>query len=200
MKLSENKIFPTKLLPGDQVRVVSPARSMGIISTAVRSIAMKRFGEMGLKVTFSKYCEELDSFDSSSIESRLEDIHEAFADPQVKAILTTIGGCNSIQLLKGLNYELIKENPKIFCGYSDITTLQNAIFAKTGLVTYSGPHFSTFGCIKGIDYVIEYFQKCLFEREEQSILSLASSSQWSDDEWYSDQENRSFFQTQVILY
>jgi muramoyltetrapeptide carboxypeptidase len=108
---------------------------MSIISSSARSIASKRLEEMELKVSFSKHCEERDIFDSSSLESRLEDLHEAFADKNVKAILTAIGGCNSIHLLKDLDYDLISKNPKILCGYSDITTLQNAIFAKTGLVT-----------------------------------------------------------------
>lgn len=184
------KKFPKKLSKGDEVRVIAPARSMGIISPSVRSIASKRLEEMGLKVSFSKNCEERDVFDSSSVESRLEDLHEAFADKNIKAILTTIGGCNSIHLLKDIDYELLRKNPKILCGYSDITTLQNAIFAKTGLVTYSGPHFSTFGCLKGMDYVIECFRNCLFEGEES--IPLAPSVSWSDDEWYLDQENRKF--------
>lgn len=185
-----NQVFPKKLSKGDEIRVISPARSMGIISPSVRSIALKRLEDLGLRVSFSKHCEERDVFDSSSVESRLGDIHEAFADKKIKAILTTIGGCNSIHLLKELDYELIKNNPKILCGYSDITTLQNAIFAKTGLVTYSGPHFSTFGCLRGIDYAIDCFQKCLFEGPKE--IPLFSSSSWSDDEWYLDQEKRKF--------
>lgn len=188
--MEANKIFPQKLSRGDQVRVISPARSLAIISPSVRSMALKRLEDMDLKVTFSKHCEEKDVFDSSLVESRLEDIHEAFADREVKAILTTIGGYNSIHLLKELDYELIRKNPKILCGYSDITTLQNAVFAKTGLVTYSGPHFSTFGCLKGIDYVVDYFQKCLFS--DESTVEMAPSTSWSDDEWYLDQDKRKF--------
>lgn len=184
------KIFPRKLSKGDEVRVIAPAQSMGIISPSVRSIASERLKEMGLRMSFSQHCEERNIFDSSSIASRLEDLHEAFADKNIKAILTTIGGHNSIHLLAELDYELIRENPKILCGYSDITTLQNAIFAKTGLVTYSGPHFSTFGCLNGIDYVIDCFRNCLFEGEES--IPLIPSASWSDDEWYLDQENRKF--------
>lgn len=188
--MNKKRIFAEKLTKGDEIRVIAPARSMGIISESVRALALKRLEKMGLKVSFSKHCEERDVFDSSSVKSRLEDIHEAFTDPKIKAILTTIGGCNSIHLLRNLDYELIKKNPKILCGYSDITTLQNAIFAKTGLVTYSGPHFSTFGCFHGIDYVIDHFQKCLFK--EKNEISLDSSISWSDDEWYLDQEKRKF--------
>jgi len=188
--MKSKKKFPKKLFEGDAVRIIAPARSMGIISPSLRSIATKRLEEMGLRVSFSKNCEERNIFDSSSIESRLDDLHEAFAIKNIKAILTTIGGYNSIHLLKEIDYALISQNPKILCGYSDITTLQNAIFAKTGLVTYSGPHFSTFGCLQGIDYVIECFRNCLFESKE-SILLIPSVS-WSDDEWYLDQENRKF--------
>lgn len=81
---------------------------------------------------------------SSSIRSRVADIHEAFNDSSVKAILTVIGGFNSNQLLPYLDYDLISENPKILCGFSDITALATAIYTQTELITYSGAHFSSF--------------------------------------------------------
>jgi muramoyltetrapeptide carboxypeptidase len=185
----KNTKSPKKLSHGDEIRVISPARSLGLVSSSVRAIALQRLEKMGLIVSFSKHCEERDTFDSSSIDSRLEDIHEAFSDPNIKAILTTIGGYNSIHLLKRLDYTLIKNNPKILCGYSDITTLQNAIFTKTGLITYSGPHFSTFGCLQGIDYMLDCFKRCLFEK---GSITLIPSPSWSDDEWFLDQQKRSF--------
>ncbi|MBY0529794.1 MAG: LD-carboxypeptidase [Rhabdochlamydiaceae bacterium] len=184
-------MFPNALNVGDEIRIIAPSRSLAIISSSVRSLAISRLEKLGLKVTFSKNAEEKDQFDSSSIQSRIDDIHQAFADPCVKGILTTIGGSNSIQLLQQLDYELIKKNPKIFCGYSDITTLQNAIFAKTGLITYSGPHFSTFGCLKGIEYVIDNFHEMFFKQTKE--VDLLSSNLWSDDEWYLNQEERTFF-------
>lgn len=187
--MEQKCLFPQKLSPGDEIRVISPARSMSILSNSVRALALKSLQGLGLKVSFSKHCEETDAFHSSSVRSRIEDLHEAFSDPKVKGILTTIGGYNSIQLLNEINYQLIQKNPKILCGYSDITTLQNALFAKTGLITFSGPHFSTFGCIKGMGYVTDYFQRCLFSDQPFEVVS---SDSWSDDEWYLDQENRTF--------
>ena len=83
----------------------------------------------------------------------------------------------------------IKENPKIFCGFSDITALSNSIYAKTGLVTYSGPHYSSFGMLKGFEYELEYFKKMFFSDEEFEVVS---SKEWSDDLWFIDQENREF--------
>lgn len=148
---------------------------------------------MGFQVTFSKYADEIDRFASSSISSRIQDLHEAFRDSNVKAILTTLGGYNSNGLLKHLDYDLIRENPKFFCGYSDITALNNAIYAKTGLVTYSGPHFSSFGMEKGLGYTTDYFLKCLTSNEPIEVLP---SETWSDDSWYIDQENREFIKNE----
>ena len=182
-------MIPEKLKTGDEIRVVSPARSLSIISDESRAIANKRFEELGLKVSFSKHASESDDFNSSCIESRVEDLHEAFSDPNVKGILTTIGGFNSNQLLKYLNYDLIAKNPKILCGFSDITALSNAIYAKTGLVGYSGPHYSSFGMEKGFEHSLEYFRKCLMEEGE---FEVKASKEWSDDFWWTDQKNRKF--------
>ncbi len=184
-------IFPKKLVKGDEVRVVTPARSLAMpwISKELQDVAKSRFKELGLKLTFGKNVMELDESSSSRIKSRIEDLHEAFKDKKVKAIITAIGGYNSIELLHLLDYELIKNNPKILCGYSDITALQNAIYAKTGLVTYSGPHFFDFGDLKGFDYTLEYFKKCLMSED---YFEIKPSERWSHDKWGKDQENRNF--------
>lgn len=58
--------------------------------------------------------------------------------------MTSIGGYNCNQLLPHIDYDLIKNNPKKLCGFSDITALLNAIYAKTGIITYYGPHFFEF--------------------------------------------------------
>ncbi|MDH4422952.1 LD-carboxypeptidase [Bacillus cereus] len=188
-----NWVLPTKLKKGDEIRVISPACSLSIVSNENRHLAIKRLTDMGFQVTFSTYADEIDRFASSSISSRVQDLHEAFTDPNVKAILTTLGGYNSNGLLKHLDYDLIRDNPKFFCGYSDITALNNAIYTKTGLVTYSGPHFSSFGMEKGIDYTIDYFLKCLTSDEP---IEIVPSETWSDDSWYVDQENREFIKNE----
>lgn len=182
-----NKIFPAKLKEGDSVRVIAPSRSLSIIGEGIRKIASQRLSELGLKLSFGKNVYEKDDFSSSSIKSRIEDLHDAFSDKKVKAVITVIGGFNSNQLFRYIDWNLIKNNPKIFCGFSDITALNNAIFAKTGLVTYSGPHYSSFGQKLHLEYTIEYFTKCLFSEEPFEVLP---SKEWSDDEWYLDQDKR----------
>lgn len=189
-------IYPAKLQHGDEVRIIAPSRSLAIISDELLKIANTRFAYMGLKLSFGKHVKENDDFGSSSIESRVSDIHDAFKDPNVKAVLAVIGGFNSNQLLRYLDWDLIKNNPKVFCGFSDITALNNAIFAKTGLVSYSGPHYSTFGQELYFDYTLDYFKKCLFE---DAPFEINPSNNWSDDAWYKDQQSRTLIKNDEYL-
>ncbi|SMF85814.1 muramoyltetrapeptide carboxypeptidase [Paenibacillus uliginis N3/975] len=158
-------MIANKLNFGDEIRVIAPSRSLSIIWQEVFDKALKFLTNKGFKISFSKNCSELDEIDSSSIHSRIEDLHDAFLDKNVKAILTCIGGFNVNQILEYIDYSLIKRNPKIICGFSDITALLNSIYAKTGLITYHGPHFSSFGFNKEIEYTNAYFEKCLLKNE-----------------------------------
>lgn len=178
------------------MRIIAPSCSMGIISEEIRQIANKRFAELGLKLSFGKHLEEIDDFRSSSIQSRVEDIHNAFGDKNVKAVITVIGGYNSNQLLKYIDWNLIKNNPKILCGYSDITAINNALLAKTGLVSYSGTFYSTFGQELYFEYTLEYFKNCLMSDEP---FDIKPSEQWSDDEWYKNQKDRNLIKNDGFL-
>ncbi len=181
------KVKPARLQHGDMVRVVAPARSLAIIGADTRAIADRRFAEMGLEVTFGEHVNVIDVFGSSPIADRVADLHAAFADQSVKAVITVIGGYNSNQLLPSLDWDLIAANPKIVCGYSDITALTCAIHARTGLVTYSGPHYSTFGMRDHFEQTYEWFRKVMFD---DAPFEVVSAPAWSDDEWYFDQDSR----------
>ena len=119
-------IMPPKLKPGDEIRVIAPSTSLAIIHEEQRKLANRQWQAVGLSVTISPYADEKNRFNSTSIEHRLSDLHDAFRDPQVKGILTAIGGYNANQLLDGLDYDLIAANPKVLCGFSDITALSAA--------------------------------------------------------------------------
>ena len=190
-----NKIIPDKLKIGDEIRVIAPSRSMSMIDKNIVDAAKERLEKIGFKVTFGKNVLKSidDNYKCASIEDRLEDLHEAFRDKNVKAILTVIGGFNVNQLLDYIDYDLIKENPKIICGFSDITALTNAIYAKTGLVTYSGPHFSSFGMKKGFEYTQEYFEKMFMKNEN---ILIESSKEWSNDAWFKNQDERVFIKNE----
>ncbi|GAB3920490.1 LD-carboxypeptidase [Microlunatus endophyticus] len=181
-------IIPPKLQPGDTIRVVAPARSRTLImeNDNTRWIN-RRFADLGLTLTFGDHVDEDDAFRSSPIASRVADLHAAFADPDVAGILTVIGGFNSNELLPYLDWELIAAHPKIFCGYSDITALQNAILARTGMITYSGPHWSSFGMRDHFEPTGRWFGAALMADEP---IELEPSTEWTDDPWFADQDHR----------
>lgn len=78
-------------------------------------------------------------------------------------VLTVIGGFSSNELLPGIDYDLIAANPKVLCGYSDITALQNALLARSGLATYSGPHWSSFGMRDLFDDTLAWFAAAVMD-------------------------------------
>ncbi len=186
-----------KLKKGDHIRVVSPSssiQSIGGFDANVR--AKEKLEELSFNVSFSSNYFEHDLFDSASIASRVEDLHEAFLDPSVDAILATIGGFNCNELLPYLNYDLIAQNPKIICGYSDTTALLNAIYAKTGIQTYMGPSYSSFKMKEGQEYQSQSWLKTV----TQDDYDLVPSKEWSSDPWYDPTKPRHFMPTEWKVY
>jgi muramoyltetrapeptide carboxypeptidase LdcA involved in peptidoglycan recycling len=182
-----DKIFPKKLGKGSRVRVIATSFSFQLLSADVVWIANERLANLGFEVTFGKHLIEDNEYRSSSVDSRLEDFHDAFSNKDVDAVFVALGGFNSNQLLSHIDWELVRANPKVFCGYSDVSALNYAIHAKTGLVNYYGPNYSTFGQKLYFDYTAEYFEKCLLSDNAFDILP---ASHWSDDLWYMNQEER----------
>ncbi|MDO4962694.1 MAG: LD-carboxypeptidase [bacterium] len=182
-------MVPNKLKKGDEIRVIAPSGSLSRLDPINFNIAKERFEKIGLKVSISKNAYNVDEYSTSSVEDRINDLHEAFKDNNVKMIICAIGGYSVIQLLNEIDYELISKNPKIIIGYSDNTALLNAIYAKTGLVTYLGPNFTDFAVKKGFDYTLDYFIKVAFGNSNFEIID---SSDFSDDKWYIHQDDRVF--------
>lgn len=80
-----------------------------------------------------------DFYRSGSIKELVEELNEFIKNPEVKCIMSAIGGMNSNSLLPYIDYEALRKNPKIIIGYSDVTAILLAIYAKTGITTYYGP-------------------------------------------------------------
>lgn len=179
--------IPQKLKIWDEIRIIAPAVSMWIASKQQIEYTKSVIQNLWFKISFWRNCNEIDIMNSSSIESRINDLHMAFLDKNIKAILTFLWWFNSNQLLDYIDYSIIKNNPKIFCWYSDITALQNAFTSQTKLITYSGLHFSTFWMKKYCEYNIEYFKKCLMN---ESSFFVEPIDYWTNDAWFADQENR----------
>ena len=137
------RILPPKLKIGDTIGVVAP--SSPIIGDNIEELnrAKEIVEKSGFKVKYSKNLFSNTNGYSATPKEKAEDINAMFADKDVKMIWCAKGGNNSNSTFEYLDYELIKKNPKIICGYSDITSLTNIITEKTGLITFSGTNFKT---------------------------------------------------------
>lgn len=174
-------MIPKKLKKGDHLRVIAPSESFfPKFTEELEKRAVKKLEAMGLKVSFGKHVRELNDFDSASVEHRLEDLHDAFADRDVQAIISANGGASVNQLLKDVDYDLIKNNPKIICGLSDLTELALAIYHKAGLVTYYGPHFSMLGAAEIADPAYENMERMFFSEEP---VRLRAAEFYNDSAW-----------------
>ena len=141
--MSLPKILPPKLKIGDTIGVVAP--SSPIIGENIDELkrAKEIVEKSGFKVKYSKNIFSNTNEYSSTAKEKADDINSMFAEKDVKMIWCAKGGNNSNSTFEYLDYELIKKNPKIICGYSDITSITNMIAEKTGLVTFSGTNFKT---------------------------------------------------------
>lgn len=137
------KILPAKLNIGDTIGVVAPSNP--IIGDNIEELnrAKEIVEKSGFKVKYSKNLFSNTNGYCSTAKEKAEDINEMFANKNIKMIWCAKGGNNSNSTFEYLDYELIKQNPKIICGYSDITSLTNIITENTGLVTFSGTNFKT---------------------------------------------------------
>lgn len=183
-------LYPSPLQSGDTVMVIAPSSPSTYIRENVMQTAKQRFDDLGLHAVFApNFHSDLFISTPESIQNRVDDIHTAFADKTVKGIFTILGGHHCNQLLDLLDFDLIKNNPKVFCGFSDITALNNAILSQTGLVTFCGPHYSSFGMLHGFEFTMDAFKKAIMHEDD---FDISVSTEWSDDPWYRDQENRTF--------
>ena len=141
-------------------------------------------------ITFGQHINDcISEYNCPSIKERKEDLEEAFRDKNVDIVMIARGGFLSNQLLDVIDYEVIKSNPKIIIGFSDATSLLNAIYSQTGMKTYYGPNFSVLAMRKGNEYTYEYLEK-IFRGEKE--YTIKPSEYWSSDKWYKDQDNRKF--------
>lgn len=158
-------IKPNRLKKGDKVGIIAPASNASTPEELAK--AKEVIEHFGLVPVFGTNLLDGDGYKTRSVRGRLRDLHQMFEDRSINAVFCIRGGYGSASLLDGLNYELIKANPKIFLGYSDITALHIAIFQNTGLVTFHGPvMLSSFG-----DYTAESFYKTLFIGDKIGVLA-----------------------------
>lgn len=169
----------TKFKPlstGDEIRVIAP--SFGKLQTKEnRKIerAKERLENLGFKVSFGKYLNEDFHLGTARAQSRAKDFNEAYADKNVKAVMALNGGWSANEILPLIDWEIVQENPKPLIGYSDITVLLNAIYAKTGIGGYLGPNYLTLGNMTSWQYTLDNLQALL---SQNYPISLKRSKEW----------------------
>lgn len=147
-----------------EVRVIAPSMSLSEDDKNKILKTQEYFKNLGYSLTKGKYIFDKNKyFGCSSIEKRVEDLMNAFLDKNVEIILCADGGYNGNQILPYLDYDVIRKNPKIIIGYSDITALLLAIMKKTDLITYYGPMLSGFS--SNNLYTLKYFEKILENKD-----------------------------------
>ena len=136
-------IIPDSLKKGDTIGVIAPSDFLEEKDVEFIKQSSKLFEDLGFKIKLGEFIFSNTLGYSASPLKKVKDVHAMFADHDVKAIFSVKGGENSNTTFDYLNYELIKNNPKILCGFSDSTSITNMITSKTGLVTFSGATFKS---------------------------------------------------------
>lgn len=145
----------------------------------------------GYKITESKICRTRNDYVSGTIQERVNAIHDFVKDSNIDIIMCFWGGTNTNQILPYLDYDLIKNNPKTFVGYSDSSALLTAITTKTGLITLHGPAVITYTKPDLEEYCLEYFEKAL----NMESWSIKEPYRYADDLYFlreNDSDRRIF--------
>lgn len=157
--LPQDVKIPKRLTAGDTIGIVSPAGA--IYESEPYDIAVESMEALGLKVKLGEHVRTRHGHLAGTDHQRAQEFNQMWRDPEVDAIICLRGGSGAARILPLLDYQAIRNNPKIFIGYSDITALHLAIYKNTGLVTFHGPlATSTWN-----SFAAEHLQKLLFEAE-----------------------------------
>jgi muramoyltetrapeptide carboxypeptidase len=180
MEKIKTVIKPKKLQKGDTVAFIAPASGFAALIPHRLDKAKLFFESRGYKVKIYPTATVNNGISSDTAENRAKDIMNAFSNDDVKAIITTIGGDSCHETLELLDFEKIKANPKIFCGYSDITSLHFAFNTKSDLVTFYGPAaVCEFGETLDLNqFTVEHFFKAVTSSEPIGVIT--ASPKWTD--------------------
>lgn len=206
-------IKPAKLAPGDTICFISPSGRLNDIFPDRIDRARKFLEDKGYKVNIRwrgvvirlKIHKKINIADPSlhkgplptndfqqGILQRVAEVHAAFEDTSVKCIVTSIGGLSVNEILPYLDFDLIRRNPKILCGYSDITLLHQAIFTQSRLHTFYGPAIiPQFGEYpKPLDFTVDAWEKAV--TRTSPVGELHRSKQWTDEwlDWSSEDSSK----------
>ncbi|MDE0558458.1 LD-carboxypeptidase [Algoriphagus sp. NF] len=159
-KSSQKMILPKALSKGDTVGLISPSAATS--DRMQFTFAKEAMEALGLEVKLGEHLKNRRGHLAGSDAERASDLNSMFADPEIKAIICIRGGSGAARILPLIDYELIRKNPKILLGYSDITALHQAIYAQTDLITFHGPN----GTGSWNSFNVEQFERLFFKQEQ----------------------------------
>jgi len=172
-----------KLKKGDFIGIFSPSSPITYSCPKRFERAKKYLQDKGFKIVEGNLTGKYDFYRAGSIKERAEELNNLIRDPEVKCIMSTIGGMNSNSLLPYIDYEAFKKNPKIIIGYSDVTAILLAIYEQTGISTYYGPALvASFGELSPfVDSTYKYFKEITMD--EIKIPYVFEIPQYWTDEY-----------------
>lgn len=163
-------IHPGRLHAGDKIGLIAPG---SFISENELHDSIKNLEALGLQVMRGKCLTTKYGYFSGNDRERAADINYFFSDKEINGIICARGGYGTVRVLPHLDYDLIKNNPKVLCGYSDITALHQALFIRCGLVSFHGPMgISTFN-----DFSTARFKEILFSSSKSLALPLKAAKE-----------------------
>lgn len=171
-----------KLNKGDTIAVFSPSSPATVYAKKRYERAKEFIKSKGFRVKEGKLTGKSDGYRSGTIKERAEEFNELLYDSEVKCIISAIGGMNSNSILPYIDYAYFKENPKIIIGYSDVTAILLAIYAKTGISTYYGPAMvASFGEFPPfVEETYKYFED-IFVKDLQIPFLLKTPKEWTEE-------------------
>ncbi len=169
-------IRPKALKPGDTIGIIAPASF--VEKQADVDEARTTIESLGFKTVFATHIMDRYGYLAGQDRDRAEDVNEMFRRDDVHGIIALRGGWGCLRMIEYLDYELIRRHPKVVMGYSDITTMLNAIYHRTGLITFHGPvAISTYN-----EYTNEYLKKAIFTPEPIGLVAQPPQGEQENDD------------------
>ena len=169
------KLKPERLKPGDTIGLITPG---SYITGEELSASIKNLNGLGFNVVYNNSILSKNGYFSGTDKQRAAEVGQMFQRADINGIICARGGYGCARILPLLNYNIIKMNPKVFMGFSDVTALLYGIYKQTGLICFHGPvGISTYS-----DFSTEYFRKTLMEPEDNLVLKN-SAPEGDDDEY-----------------
>jgi muramoyltetrapeptide carboxypeptidase LdcA involved in peptidoglycan recycling len=178
----QKPLYPSSLKPDDTIGFFSPSGAATHFAPKRFERAQAFFKRRGFQLRPGSLTGKNDFYRSASIRERADEFNQLIRDPQVRCVMSVVGGMNSNSLLPYVDYQALRQDPKIIIGYSDLTALLLGIYRKTGLVIFYGPAFvASFGEFPPlVNETFQYFKQMLCD-QPPTPFTFPQPASWTDE-------------------